>query len=129
MLYAVDGMNVIGSRPDGWWRDRAAARKRLVEEVALLGDQLGTVTVVFDGRPLGDETEQAAAAGVDIAFAPGGPNAADDAIVEKIGASGVPGEIVVVTSDRALIDRVRLLGAQVESAKAFRARLDAAAGR
>jgi len=32
----VDGANVVGSRPDGWWRDRAAAASRLRRELAPL---------------------------------------------------------------------------------------------
>ena len=44
--WLVDGMNVIGSRPDGWWRDRRGAMRRLVEDLARLE---GDVTVVLDG--------------------------------------------------------------------------------
>ncbi len=32
----VDGANVIGSRPDGWWRDRGGAAMRLRDQLAAL---------------------------------------------------------------------------------------------
>jgi hypothetical protein len=104
----VDGMNVIGSRPDGWWRDRKGAQRRLVERLGDLGEP---VTVVFDGRP--HETDPAP--GVEVAFAPH----ADD----EIAARSAPG-VRVVTSDRGLIDRVRAAGGAVEPSKPFREKLD-----
>jgi predicted RNA-binding protein with PIN domain len=123
VFFIVDGMNVIGSEPDGWWRDRAAARRRLVALLAPLPGAGAEVTVVFDGRARADEEDQARAAGVGISFAPGGPNAADDAIVAMVGGLSDPESTTVVTSDRGLVGRVLALGARVESAKAFRARL------
>jgi predicted RNA-binding protein with PIN domain len=121
-ILIVDGMNVIGSRPDGWWRDRGAARRRLVADLSRLGDDT-EITVVFDGRPATGEEDEAATAGVQVRFAPGGPNAADDAIVEMVSGLARPADTVVVTSDRALVERVRQLGTMVESAQAFRSRL------
>ena len=48
----VDGNNVVGSKPDGWWRDRAGATRRLVAALQSLAARTGDeVTVVFDGRP------------------------------------------------------------------------------
>ena len=50
--WIVDGMNVIGSRPNGWWRDRPGAMRALVEELEAFAERGGeAVTVVFDGRP------------------------------------------------------------------------------
>jgi predicted RNA-binding protein with PIN domain len=121
----VDGMNVIGSQPDGWWRDRAAARRRLVALLAPLAEDGTDVTVVFDGRPTAGEENQAAKKGLHIAFAPGGPNAADDAIVDMVRTLVEPAGTIVVSSDRALVERVRQLGTGVEGAKSFRARLSA----
>jgi hypothetical protein len=103
----VDGMNVIGSRPDGWWRDRRAAHRRLVTALGALGEP---VTVVLDGSP----HEIEAPDGVELVFAP----VADD----EIAARAAPG-VRVVTSDRGLADRVRAAGGEVEPAKAFRDRL------
>jgi predicted RNA-binding protein with PIN domain len=121
--FIVDGMNVIGTQPDGWWRDRPAARRRLVQDLTALDDGGAAVTVVFDGRATPGEEDQAKDNGIRTVFAPGGPDAADDAIVELVGALERPVDTIVVTSDRLLVDRVRRLGARVESAKAFRSRL------
>ncbi|MDQ2628881.1 MAG: RNA-binding protein, partial [Actinomycetota bacterium] len=52
MRWIVDAMNVIGSRPDGWWKDRHAAMVRLtrqLEQWAVAENQ--RVTVVFEKRP------------------------------------------------------------------------------
>jgi len=121
--WVVDGMNVIGSRPDGWWRDRAAARRRLVSDLATLAGPESEVTVVFDGRPDPGEAEAARARGVTALFAPGGPNAADHAIVDLLGTLGDGAGTTVVTSDSALADAVRRAGVAVEGTKAFRGRL------
>jgi predicted RNA-binding protein with PIN domain len=121
--WVVDGMNVIGSRPDGWWRDRAGARRRLVADLAALVGSDSEVTVVFDGRPGPGEVDAAADAGVTARFAPGGPNAADHAIVELLPGLGDRGPVTVITSDSALADAVRRAGVAVEGVKAFRGRL------
>ena len=125
MRWIVDGMNVIGTRPDGWWRDRAGARRQLVADLGPLGGHDEQITVVFDGRATAGEVDRAPTPGLTVCFAPGGPNAADDAIVELVTSLPHPEDTVVVTSDRVLVDRVRRLGAKVESAKVFRSRLSA----
>jgi predicted RNA-binding protein with PIN domain len=117
--WIVDGMNVIGSRPDGWWRDRRAAMRALAEQLAAWADGR-EVTVVFDGRPF-----ELAADGVDVRFASRrGPNAADDDIVRIVEGHPHPGELHVVTSDADLSQRAAELGAQVLSAGSFRRSLD-----
>jgi predicted RNA-binding protein with PIN domain len=121
--FIVDGMNVIGTEPDGWWRDRGAARRRLVEILAPLSGPGVEIDVVFDGRPSAGEEDQAAATSLRVSFAPGGRNSADDVIVEMVRGLERPSDTTVVTSDRALVERVRQLGAGIEGAKAFRARL------
>jgi hypothetical protein len=111
-------MNVIGSRPTGWWRDREGAMRDLVEELRQLREP---VIVVFDGRPfeLGDSGH------VDVRFASRhGRNAADDDIAALVAAADDPRSLRVVTSDRDLEERVRDHGAEVVRAGAFRARLD-----
>ncbi len=97
-------MNVIGSRPDGWWRDRPAAMRRLAAQLAGLAAESGEeVSVVFDGRPPSVPLE---AAGVGVEFAPGGPGAADDRIAERVAADPDPSSLRVVTSDGELAERV-----------------------
>ena len=121
MRWLVDGMNVVGSRPDGWWRDRERAKRALAERLAEFARATGDeVTVVFDGRPF--EVE---AAPVRVDFAPArGPNAADDEIARRVEADPDPGSIAVVTSDQGLAARVREHGAEVVPAGGFRRRLD-----
>jgi predicted RNA-binding protein with PIN domain len=113
----IDGMNLVGSTPDGWWRDRPGAMRRLSEELAAFARESGEpVTVVFDGKPF-----DIAAPPLEIAFAPqGGRNAADDVIERMVGEDPAPGNITVVTSDRGLVERVRRHGAQVVPARTFR---------
>jgi predicted RNA-binding protein with PIN domain len=124
--WLVDGMNVIGSRPDGWWRDRTGAMRRLVGDLQRwAATHEDPVAVVIDGRP----REVGAAQGrVDVGFAAGGRGAADDEIARRAAQDGDPTSLVVVTSDRELTDRVRAAGAQVETSGAFRARIAPDAG-
>ncbi|CAN5909044.1 NYN domain-containing protein [soil metagenome] len=118
----IDGMNVIGSRPDGWWRDRDAAVRRLVDRLKRLADAGESVTVVFDGKPL-DDLPEGDHGGVSVLFARrSGPNAADDRIVEL--AHEHPEADRVVTSDRNLRDRLTDLGVEVEGALALLRRLE-----
>jgi predicted RNA-binding protein with PIN domain len=123
--WLVDAMNVIGSRPDGWWKDRRGAMRRLAEQLAELAATGDEVAVVFDGREFNDPP---AAAGVEVEFAPGGRNAADHRIAERVEADPDPGSLRVVTSDRELAERVRAAGAEVEGSSGFRRRLDALGG-
>jgi predicted RNA-binding protein with PIN domain len=122
MRWLIDGMNVIGSRPDGWWRHRHDAMVRLVRQLERWAAATGhEVVVVFERPPL----PAIASAAVEVAGAPrGGPNAADDEIARRVSAAADPEAIRVVTSDRRLADRVRAAGAAVEPAAAFRDRLE-----
>jgi predicted RNA-binding protein with PIN domain len=119
----VDGMNVIGSRPDGWWRDRDGAVRRLVEGLQALDD--GRYAVVFDGRPLPDLPE-GVHGGVLVAYATrAGANAADDRIVDEVARDRDPSSLTVVTSDATLRRRVEALGARAEGAATLLAKLPA----
>ena len=119
--WVVDGMNVIGSRPTGWWHDRPGAMRDLVYRLGKLDEP---VTVIFDGRPFEiDEPGE-----VDVRFASrGGRNAADDDIAALVARHPDPGSLTVVTSDAALAERVRAAGAEVVGAGAFLRELDATA--
>jgi predicted RNA-binding protein with PIN domain len=109
-MWLVDGNNVMGSRPDGWWRDRAGAMQRLVNELDDLAAATGEdVTVVFDGRQ-----RDLQAVTVTVEFAPH----ADDRL-----ADAARDGVVLFTSDRELAQRARRRGATVEGAGRLLARL------
>ena len=113
-------MNVIGSRPDGWWRDRGRAMAALVNQLEQWATAEGhDVTVVFE-RPLSLESSV-----ITVAYAPrASANSADDEIVRLVRADDHPGEIHVATSDRALSDRVQAAGASVYPAERLRNQID-----
>jgi predicted RNA-binding protein with PIN domain len=120
--WLIDASNVIGSRPDGWWRDREGATRRLLDALRRFADTGEEVTVVLDaGR-----AEWAGRDGpLEVAIAPRrGRDAADDEIARMLDADPDPGSVRVVTSDAALAARARERGAQVEGAGTFRRRLD-----
>ncbi|MGV0748803.1 NYN domain-containing protein [Mycolicibacter heraklionensis] len=118
MRWIVDAMNVIGARPDGWWKDRHAAMVRLTRQLeAWAPSQDGTVTVVFEKPPLPPIESDVVA----IAAAPRpGANSADDEIVRLVRADDRPCDITVVTSDLALVERVTSAGAATYPAARFR---------
>jgi hypothetical protein len=119
----VDAMNVIGSRPDGWWRDRPGAIERLVAQLegwaAETGERLTIVLEQPPRRPLDAER-------LEVAWAPRpGRDSADREIVRRLDDWLAADDVVVVTSDRDLAERARARGAEVEPAATFRARLEA----
>jgi predicted RNA-binding protein with PIN domain len=120
--WIVDGMNVIGSRPDGWWRDRGRAMTALVERLERWAAAEGAdVTVVFERPP----TPPIESSVISVTHAPEpAANSADDEIVRLVGADADPAEIRVATSDRALSDRVRAAGASVYPAERLRNLID-----
>jgi predicted RNA-binding protein with PIN domain len=116
----VDGNNLMGSRPDGWWKDRAGATRRLLEQLGAWAQE--DVCVVFDGRP---PERLPNPARVDVCFAErGGRDAADDVIARLVAEDDDPAALRVVTSDAELARRVRAHGAQVTGARALRDALD-----
>jgi predicted RNA-binding protein with PIN domain len=122
----VDGMNVIGSRPDGWWRDRRGAMRRLVGELDRYARERGEpVVVVFDGpRRSGSPRSRRH---VEVEFTPDSRrDAADEVIAARVAADPDPSTLTVVTSDARLANRVRAHGSGVLGARSFRSRLDAA---
>ncbi|MBA2327074.1 MAG: NYN domain-containing protein [Actinobacteria bacterium] len=123
--FVVDGMNVIGSRPDGWWRDRDDAARRLLARLQALAAESGDeFTLVLDGRPL-DDLPEGVHDDVEVLYARRpGRDAGDDRIVETLRAAPDSTAVRVVTSDRDLADRARDLGAEVVGARSLLARLD-----
>lgn len=103
----VDGANVVGSRPDGWWRDRAGAAHRLHEAIAKADLNYDVVVLVLEGdakrgQPVGED------GAIHTVHAPG---SGDDAIVEQVRTRSTDGnDVVVVTADRALRERVAAAG-------------------
>jgi predicted RNA-binding protein with PIN domain len=124
--WIVDGMNVIGSRPDGWWNDPDRALRRLIEQLDRYEqDRHEELTVVFDRRP--PDVSAGRHGSITVGFASRrGRNAADHEIVEIVAHDPDPRSITVVTSDARLGERVRDLGAAVMTSGTFRRRLDEA---
>ena len=118
-MVLVDGNNVMGSRPDGWWRNRAQAAQRLVAEIAPVARSHGGAwTVVFDGpEPAGMVPPHECLAVVHTGH--GRRDGADDRIVELVGAIPDPATALVYTSDAGLRARVHVLGARVAGARAL----------
>jgi predicted RNA-binding protein with PIN domain len=120
--WLVDGMNVIGTRPDHWWKDRDAAMLRLVDLLERwAAAEHEDVVVVFERQP----SPPIRSTVIEVAHAPRPKsNAADDEIVRRLKADDEPHSVRVVTSDRALVERAEAAGATVESAAGFRARIE-----
>ena len=110
-LLVVDAANVIGARPDGWWRDRAAAAQRLLTALSRkVSDDESEVVVVLEGAAR-KGAEPGAAAGLQVVHAPAsGDDAIVDIVADAIGSSDAR-PVTVVTADRGLRDRVTALGA------------------
>ncbi len=117
-------MNVIGTRPDGWWRDRDRAMLSLVDLLERWAAAEGEeVTVVFERAPRPPIRSTV----IEVAHAPRPKaHAADDEIVRRLESDSHPGDVRVVTSDRWLADRASATGASVEGAEMFRSRIDTA---
>ncbi len=111
MLYLVDGNNVFGQRP-GWHRDKKGAQLRLLNELTAISRRgEHSYAVVFDGNPLEQLPDEATYEEVTLFYARPGSNA-DDRIVELLNQQyqNRIDDIIVVTSDRGLVERVRSLG-------------------
>jgi predicted RNA-binding protein with PIN domain len=112
-------MNVIGTRPDAWWKDRHAAMVRLVHLLENWAAETGEdVVVVFEQPP----RPAIRSTVIEVTHAPRPRrDSADDEIVRRVAAELMPGEVRVVTSDLWLVDRVHAAGGTVQSSDAFRA--------
>jgi predicted RNA-binding protein with PIN domain len=122
MRWFIDGMNVIGTRPDAWWKDRDAAMLRLVDAIERWAAAEGEdVVVVFERAP----SPPIRSTVIEVAHAPRPKrDAADDEIIRRLVAEPEPGKVKVVTSDRWLAARASAEGAVVVGAETFRARID-----
>lgn len=125
MSYLVDGNNVMGQRV-GWHRDKAGARRRLLEElVRFARGARVSVEVVFDGAPDEYAPEGASYGGVVRVFYAARGSNADERIKRMVDASRERRTLIVVTSDGELRGYVRRSGARVLRSGEFRRRLDA----
>ncbi|MFD7923482.1 NTP pyrophosphohydrolase [Streptomyces sp. NPDC059740] len=119
----VDAANVVGSVPDGWWRDRPGAARRLRDALVPLAaeglpglvDGPVELVLVVEGAARGVEEVP----GVHVVAAPG---SGDDRIVELAAEEAGKRRCVVVTADRELRSRVRALGAEVTGPSSVRGR-------
>jgi predicted RNA-binding protein with PIN domain len=114
-VLVVDGANVVGSRPDGWWRDRPGAASRMHGRLAVADadlDRYDDIVLVLEGA-----ARAGVPAGADghlrtVHAARDGDTALTEAVRDVVDAGG---RAVVVTADRGLQLRVEVLGAQVRS--------------
>ncbi|WP_382306326.1 NUDIX domain-containing protein [Herbiconiux sp. UC225_62] len=149
----VDAANVVGSRPDGWWKDRAGAAARLLQRVHLVssagvaatefgrspGRAWPRFSVVLEGQATAAGGGEDAAGGMAVpgvaALTPEvtvvrAEGSGDDAIVDEVErlsriAPDAPSVTIVVTADRELSDRVAAFGAEVRGPRWLLDLLDA----
>ncbi len=107
--WLVDGNNVFGSRPDGWWNNRTRAAERLTEAVARwCRGHRDAVVLVFD-PPVAASVLELAGGNLAVEAAPRrGRDAADHHLVALAEAAVLDGhpDVVVVSSDKGLIRRL-----------------------
>jgi hypothetical protein len=102
-VLVVDAANVVGSRPTGWWRDRAGAAAALHHDLTSADLDHDVVVLVLEGQarrghPADEEGR------LRTVHAPG---AGDDTIVDQLRQLRAAGhEVTVVTADRGLRERV-----------------------
>ena len=111
-ILVVDGANVVGSRPDGWWRDRAGAAGRLHGRLAVADTAYDEIVLVLEGQakagvPRGRDAH------VRTVHA---PRDGDSTITGEARTARQSGDdVTVVTADRQLRQRVELLGCRTMS--------------
>jgi hypothetical protein len=98
-ILVVDGANVVGSRPDGWWRDRQGAARRLHRALVEADLDYDEVVLVLEGQARFEP--ETVVSSVTVVNARG---SGDDAVVARVEESA--DAVVVVTSDRGLRERV-----------------------
>lgn len=109
-VMVVDGANVVGSRPDGWWNDRPGAAARLHARLHEAPDLAHRLVLVLEGRAK-EGVPEGATGPLQVVHAPG---EGDETIVEEVARATTQGAAVaVVTADRGLAARVERYGAQL----------------
>jgi len=108
----VDAANVVGSRPDGWWKDRAGAARRLHEQLLVADTAYDRIVLVLEGQAKGGVKAGRDGHVVTVHAARDG----DATVVEQARTAAERGDrVVVVTADRLLQARVGGVGAQALS--------------
>ena len=111
-VLVVDGANVVGSRPDGWWKDRAGAARRLHESLLVADTSYDVIVLVLEGAAKGG-VRAGRDAHVRTVHA---PKDGDTTITAEARAAVDRGEVVtVITADRLLASAVNAVGAGVMS--------------
>jgi hypothetical protein len=108
-MLVIDAANVVGSRPTGWWRDRPGAARRFTEQVratVAAGALDPPVTIVLEGQAKAG-ADEGDADGVAVVHAPGEGDDTIAAIAQE------QHEVIVVTADRGLAERVRAANGEV----------------
>jgi hypothetical protein len=120
-MLLIDAANVVGSRPTGWWRDRAGAARTFVQHVrdATADGRLSEpVVVVLEGQARNGASE-GASGGVEVVHAAG---EGDDTLAAIAESGSRP--VTLVTADRGLAERARRVGAEVVGPRWLLDRLD-----
>ncbi|TCO47594.1 YacP-like NYN domain-containing protein [Kribbella antiqua] len=113
-VIVVDAANVIGSRPDGWWRDRPGAARRLLVRLAAFQERLQSsadVVVILEGaaRAAVSGSDAPAVGALRVVLADGSGDDTIVAVTTEL-TDNVP-DVTVVTADRGLRQRIEAVGA------------------
>jgi predicted RNA-binding protein with PIN domain len=122
-LLVVDAANVMGARPDGWWKDRAGPARRLLSKLAkaFSGEDTEVVVVLEGAARTG--ADEGVVDGIRVVHAPGsGDDKIVDVVAEATKREGRP--VTVVTADRELRERVAALGADTMGPRTLWDRLE-----
>jgi hypothetical protein len=109
-MLLIDAANVVGSRPTGWWRDRAGAARTFVDQVSAArksGRLTEPVVVVLEGKAR-DGVQAGDVDGVTVVHA---ARSGDDTLIDVT--SDASDQVTLVTADRELRQRAEALGAEV----------------
>lgn len=119
-VLVVDAANVVGSVPDGWWKDRAAAAARLADTLAGADLPFDRIELVLEGKARAGVPEQHAGS-LRVVHADG---SGDDAIVARCSTLTAPdAQVTVATADRGLLARLAALGVTPLGPRELRERL------
>lgn len=111
-VLVVDGANVVGARPDGWWKDRAGAARRLHGRLLVADLAWDRIVLVLEGAAKGG-VPKGVDAHVETVHAPRDGDSAVVAATRTAVAAG--NQVTVITADRGLATQVSVVGAHTMS--------------